>query len=80
MSHTTTIPTTTSAVCIDAEGTYGDVATVWYHGTLAECTAWARRGGVRVMIGSHLQAGDKIYSGELRDMLASGYYRVLPHR
>jgi|GEM_PF-4924616 len=64
-----------NVVVIDAEGHFGTAATVWYVGSIEKCRAFAKSGGCRIIAGCHHEQGEKIMSGVLTHMLASGQWR-----
>jgi hypothetical protein len=68
---------TTMAVVVDADGHFGDVATVWYVGTVKQCRNFAKTGGCRILVGCEHEKGDKIKRGELNDMIQSGAWKVV---
>ena len=70
------INSNTPAVCIDADGTYGDMATVWYAGTVAQCRASGKKGGLRVLVGSGKKKGDQIMRGPLANMIDAGIWSI----
>jgi len=64
----------TNVVVIDADGHFGDEVTVWYVGSIEKCRAFAKSGGCRIIAGCHHEQGEKIMSGVLVGMLASGWW------
>lgn len=66
----------TTAV-VDADGTFGTHATVWFCGSLDECKAFAKRTHhVQVLVGCCKPAGEKIRRGELKLMKQAGLWQV----
>ena len=59
-----------TAVVIDAGGTFGEHATVYFRGTVADCKAYAEsRRNVQVLVGCTYPAESQIYHTELSYML-----------
>ena len=66
-----------NAAVIDADGTFGTHATVWFSGTLDECKAYAKRTRrVQVLAGCSRPAGEKIRRGELKILRQAGLWQV----
>lgn len=61
----------TTAAVVDADGTFGEHATVYFRGTVADCKAYAEsRRNVQVLVGCTTPAGSQIFHSELSYMLA----------
>jgi len=66
----------TTAV-VDADGTFGTHATVWFSGSLEECKTYAKRTGrVQVLAGCSKECGTRIRQGELKLMVQAGLWQV----
>lgn len=68
--------TTADAAVVDADGTFGTHANVYFRGSVADCRAYAEsRIGVQVLVGCTNPAGSQIFHSELSYMLARKLWR-----
>jgi hypothetical protein len=66
-----------TAAVVDADGTFGTQATVWFAGSLADCKAYAARTRrVQVLVGCSKSAGSVIPRGVLKTMKDAGLWKV----
>lgn len=72
-----TLGMTGNCVVIDAEGHYGNEATVWFTGSRLQCVVWAKRGKCQVLAGCDKQKGEKIRRGVLGEMISLGSWEVV---
>ena len=69
--------TNATAAVVDADGTFGTQATVWFAGSLADCKAYAARTRrVQVLVGCSKPAGATIPQGVLKSMKDAGLWQV----
>ena len=69
--------TNATAAVVDADGTFGTQATVWFAGNLADCKAYAARTRrVQVLVGCGKPAGSVIPQGVLKSMKDAGLWQV----
>ena len=69
--------TNATAAVVDADGTFGAHATVWFAGSLADCKAYAARTRrVQVLVGCSKPEGSVIPQGVLKSMKDAGLWQV----
>lgn len=67
----------TNAAVVDADGTFGKHANVWFSGSLTACKAYAARTRrVQVLAGCHKSEGSVISQGVLKSMKDAGLWQV----
>lgn len=70
--------TTAEAAVVDADGTFGAHATVWFSGSLVDCRAYANRSrSVVVVYGCREPAGSKITQHALKTLTQAGMWKVM---
>lgn len=68
---------TAEAAVVDAFGTFGTHATVWFAGSLADCKAYAKRTSrVQVLAGCSKPVGSKITEHALKSLTQAGLWQV----
>ena len=66
------------AAVVDADGTYGTHATVWFAGSLADCKAYAKRSrSVVVVCGCSRAVGSKITQHTMRTLTQGGLWKIM---
>lgn len=70
--------TTAEAAVVDADGTYGTHATVWFAGSLADCKAYAKRSrSVVVVYGCSRPVGSQITKHALMMLTRAGFWKAM---
>jgi hypothetical protein len=66
------------AAVVDADGTYGTHATVWFAGSLADCKAYAKRSrSVVVVCGCSRPVGSQITQHTMRTLTQGGLWKIM---
>jgi hypothetical protein len=69
---------TAEAAVVDADGTFGTHATVWFSGSLADCKAFANRSrSVVVVYGCSEPLGAKITQHTMRTLTQGGLWKIM---
>ena len=70
--------TNATAAVVDADGTFGTQATVWFAGSLADCKAYAKRSrSVVVVYGCSKPVGSQITKDALKTLTQAGLWKTM---